>query len=550
MADTGTVPIPSSAPAGEGQGGGLSSLPDLRDAARRTLDALSTLNARASLDTARALLEPLRDAREYRALMRLAEAIGRLDPKDFRTRRLYAQALIEVDLVTAAIDVLQAFIHRLPANDCEAVEAMGLLGRAHKQIFFDARDRTDPGARHALTQAIAAYRNPFERNPANVWHGANLVALLANSRRLGIPVATDLDPVEVAQRLVKSLDAVPDSARDEWYLPSLAEAYLGLDRWDDVERTVKSFAAGPGARAFLLASALRQFTRVWDLEATERGRGLVDILRARLLQVPGGELRIDSGDLQRLHQQPAPSDAQLEAILGKRGAQTFKWWKTGLARAQSVASIRPRLGSRIGTGFLLRAGDVGIAPADELVVLTNFHVVNPNGASPGIRPEDAEVVFEAVDADTVYEIDTLLWSSAPEQCDASLLRLKQPVRGIEPLPVAKSLPVLGESAQVYVVGYPGGRDLSFSFQDNELLDHEGPPNGVPQIPGVCRVHYTAPTEGGSSGSPVFNANLWQVIALHHKGGKTGMPKLNGASGSYGANEGISIQSIAAFPKKT
>jgi V8-like Glu-specific endopeptidase len=62
------------------------------------------------------------------------------------------------------------------------------------------------------------------------------------------------------------------------------------------------------------------------------------------------------------------------------------------------------------------------------------------------------------------------------------------------------------------------------------------------------VHYTAPTEGGSSGSPVFNAGLWQVIALHHKGGKAGMPKLNGAVGTYGANEGVSIQSIAAFAK--
>jgi V8-like Glu-specific endopeptidase len=62
---------------------------------------------------------------------------------------------------------------------------------------------------------------------------------------------------------------------------------------------------------------------------------------------------------------------------------------------------------------------------------------------------------------------------------------------------------------------------------------------------VCRVHYRAPTEGGSSGSPVFNSRLWQVIALHHKGGKIGMPRLNGKPGSYGANEGVSMQSIIA-----
>ena len=54
-------------------------------------------------------------------------------------------------------------------------------------------------------------------------------------------------------------------------------------------------------------------------------------------------------------------------------------------------------------------------------------------------------------------------------------------------------------------GHPGGRELAFSFQDNELLDHEGPTAGKPQIPGVCRVHYRASTEAGSGGSPVFNA---------------------------------------------
>ena len=76
-----------------------------------------------------------------------------------------------------------------------------------------------------------------------------------------------------------------------------------------------------------------------------------------------------------------------------------------------------------------------------------------------------------------------------------------------------------------------------------LLDHEGPPAGQPAIEGVCRVHYRAPTEGGSSGSPVFNALMWEVIALHHMGGKLGMPRLNGQVGTYSANEGISLGSI-------
>jgi V8-like Glu-specific endopeptidase len=100
---------------------------------------------------------------------------------------------------------------------------------------------------------------------------------------------------------------------------------------------------------------------------------------------------------------------------------------------------------------------------------------------------------------------------------------------------------------VYVIGYPGGRELAFSFQDNELLDHEGPPAGTPPIAGVVRLHYRAPTEGGSSGSPVFN-EMWDVIGLHHLGGKLGVSRLNGKPGTYAATEGIWIRSIAAAPK--
>jgi hypothetical protein len=177
--------------------------------------------------------------------------------------------------------------------------------------------------------------------------------------------------------------------------------------------------------------------------------------------------------------------------------------------------------------------------------MTNFHVVNQHGVSPGITPDAAEVVFEAVDPERSFGVDRILWSSPPDRHDASVLRLSGPVRDVEPLPLALGLPLIDSTAHVYVIGHPGGRDLAFSMQDNALIDHEGPPLGRAVIEGVCRVHYRAPTEGGSSGSPVFNASLWQVIALHHKGGKLGMSRLNGNPGTYAANEGIAIQSIVA-----
>jgi V8-like Glu-specific endopeptidase len=83
---------------------------------------------------------------------------------------------------------------------------------------------------------------------------------------------------------------------------------------------------------------------------------------------------------------------------------------------------------------------------------------------------------------------------------------------------------------VYVIGHPGGRSLSLSLQDNLLLGCENP-----------LLHYRAPTEQGSSGSPVFNQQ-WDLIALHHAG-STSMRRLSGQEGTYAANEGIWIQAI-------
>jgi S1-C subfamily serine protease len=519
---------------------------ELRSDARNSLAALSGICSDDDLRQAKDLVKRLRDASEYELMARLAEAISRRDPKDARNRRLYAQVLIDTGKATAAIDVLQVLARRLPDTDPEYAEARGLMGRAYKQIFIDARDKSGAHARDALKKAIESYRDPYERDSRNVWHGVNLLALIDRARSIGVRAAAELDTQKLAQDLVATLQSTPAEQRDPWTLATLAEASLGLRDWSAIDRNVQLYVASPDVQAFQIAGTLRQFTEVWDLEnRDQRGRALVDILRARLLRLHGTEVRMAPEDVERARSLAPPYEGRLEAILGTYGAQTYQWWKTGIERAGSVAAIRRKLGDRIGTGFLVRAGELGREPADELLVLTNYHVINERGEAEGATPGDAEVSFEAIEAGRRYDIAAVLWNSPVERHDASLLRLAEPVSGVAPLPIAAALPVVDESARVYVIGHPGGRELAFSFQDNELLDHEGPPAGQPQIEGVCRVHYRAPTEGGSSGSPVFNSRLWQVIALHHKGGKIGMPRLNGKPGSYGANEGVSMQSIIA-----
>src|SRR5262245_14687769 len=184
-------------------------LDELRARTQQALSRVRGLGSDVEVVQARNLVEELRNARQYGELLQLAEAISRRSPDDARNRRLYAHGLIEQGMATAAIDVLKPLAARLPRSDPEQAEATGLLGRAYKQIFFDAGDKTSVGARNALKQAIAIYRKAFEDNEANTWHGVNLVALLTRARGLGVQVAKGPKPDDVAQRVIAHLNAVP-----------------------------------------------------------------------------------------------------------------------------------------------------------------------------------------------------------------------------------------------------------------------------------------------------------------------------------------------------
>ena len=517
----------------------LLSTDELHRRADELIDALRDEFAEADVIAARELIDELRNRAEFGKLTLLADALSRATPGHATTRRQYAQGLIDTGNATAAVDVLRALLSTLKPNDPETYEAMGLTGRAFKQIYVDFRAKHLPLAQQALAQAIDAYRQPYESNSKLLWHGVNLLALLDHARRHNVPVAVPYETRALANKLLEQLKQIPEADRDPWYCGSVAEASLGTREWPVIEENLRKYVVTPGVREFHLKSTLRQFTEVWELGQSPRGKAVLEILRARLLQSDKATVEIAAHEVN----QKAADKSQYEAILGKEGAKTFEWWRTGMQRANSVAAIRQKLADRVGTGFLVKAGDLGREPAEELLVLTNFHVANREGLRGGLSAEQAEVAFEAVDPNRKYPVTEILWESPEEECDAALLRVEGLGPPLQPMKLAKGLPLRNHPARVYIIGHPGGRELSFSLQDNELIDHEGEKGGTPAIPGIVRVHYRAPTEGGSSGSPVFNASGWEVIALHHKGGMLGMSRLNGADGTYGANEGISLASI-------
>jgi hypothetical protein len=519
---------------------------ELRVRAGLALDRLRGLSSE-DVEAIRSDVAALRDARQYDLMAKLAEALSRRFPHDVENRKLYAQCMIETGYCTAAVDVLHALIERLSPDDREWAEAFGLLGRAYKQIFFDCGDKSSREAIDALGEAIAAYGKPWARHRANTWHGVNIVALVTCGRRLKLAVPADLDIRNIANEVIRSISDIPVEKRDPiWHPATLAEAYLALGDLAAVEREVHRYAGSDRANAFAVASTLRQFTELWDLDkGDERERSIVGALRARLLDLDGHALRVDPREARDIERFAASAET-LEAVLGEHGAETYRSMQIGMRRAASVASIwrnKPNSQMRWGTGFLVRAGDFDsfgrrdIEP-EQVVLLTNWHVVNENGLHPGIRPDEALVRFEAASPPSSHEVGEIIWTRGVELHDAAFLRLKGDPPNVEPLVMAKRLPVVHSKARVFIIGYPGGRDLALSLQDNKLVRHEGPPDGKPLVEGVVRVHYRAPTEQGSSGSPVFDADgEWEVVALHHAG------PAPGTNLADAANEGIALSSI-------
>ncbi|HJQ37685.1 MAG TPA: trypsin-like peptidase domain-containing protein [Thermoanaerobaculia bacterium] len=213
-------------------------------------------------------------------------------------------------------------------------------------------------------------------------------------------------------------------------------------------------------------------------------------------------------------------------------------WREAMATIERrVARIRYRVngGNVYGTGFL-------VGPS---AVMTNYHVVElliDNKA----RPEDVRVEFDykllpggnaqegrTVGLDDDWCVDASKYSAADkevspatpptvDELDYAVLRLKEPVanetvppdtsdtaapqRGFVSLDeAATNAP--GPGTAVFIVQHPKGEPLSMAMETQGMLAANA---------NATRLRYQTNTEGGSSGSPVFDQH-WKLIALHHAG---------------------------------
>ncbi len=504
---------------------------------RQVVEATDTLHLGPSQQQqARALLPKLREHRLFTELITLAEPLLALYPEDSEIAIWYGQGLIELGHLMAALAVLRDVEQKSNAGSYYWSEAVGLQGRIHKQLFVLSPDKCTDSARRALSMAIDIYRMAYTKAPKqSVWHGVNLVALLYRAEKLG-QAPRDQTSKQLAADILAILDQ--QSVWNTWDYASAAEAAVALEDWNSARPRLHRYLHHPDLSAFHVASTLRQFTEIWGLDDdTPKKQALINAMRIRLVGLPGGQVEIPFQVL-RTQLNQMSQKIELEEFLDEENIKTYGWWKMGIVRAQAVALLRNKGGQGIGTGFLVQAHDFGYN-FHESLLLTNFHVIHESENYTPESPaplENLEVFFEAAPGRPVCTIHDVLFESPMSELDTCLLRLNGDLTGIEPLRLSETLPD-STSDQILLIGYPGGGNLKFFFQNNKLCDIKKrvDPNSNLEI---STLYYKAKTKGGSSGSPVFEPITWRAIGMHQAGAQNSLMR-----------KGISILSIKIWATK-
>ena len=204
----------------------------------------------------------------------------------------------------------------------------------------------------------------------------------------------------------------------------------------------------------------------------------------------------------------------------------------GYVSARAVARVAFRSGQALGSGFLI----------SDLLFVTNNHVIGSAKDAAGLAMEfDYERDRRGqVIGVTRFAFDPTLffYTNHENNLDFTVIGVGPRIDGNKNISAfgwcqlsgAENKHALGECANI--VQHPDGRYKEVVLRENRL---------VSRLSTV--LHYTADTEPGSSGSPVFN-NEWLVIALHHWGGPWRQTKDDtGKAVPLEVNEGIRASAI-------
>jgi V8-like Glu-specific endopeptidase len=175
--------------------------------------------------------------------------------------------------------------------------------------------------------------------------------------------------------------------------------------------------------------------------------------------------------------------------------------RVGFERARSVARVELSDGAQtwFGTGFMVSPG----------LLMTNHHVL------PNLEvARQARVFFDDEDDEQGRQLSPQLFLAQPDRyflsnelLDVALVAVDgEPGRRWGTIPLRHRPSAIGAGARVNLIQHPRGGSKQIVIHGNEVVEVTD-----------AAIHYLADTEGGSSGSPVFN-DRWELVALHHRGG--------------------------------
>ncbi|SUB00444.1 V8-like Glu-specific endopeptidase [Pannonibacter phragmitetus] len=205
-------------------------------------------------------------------------------------------------------------------------------------------------------------------------------------------------------------------------------------------------------------------------------------------------------------------DLGKEALIGTSDLLSVEFLEAGQLAARAVACIQIAGGAISGTGFLAGPG----------LLLTNQHVLETPAMAAAATAVfgHEEQKFGIPSATSEYALDPGTFWLADKEHDFALVAVSPVGDTGVPLTDFGWHPLLDEGKileghPVSVIQHPQGRPKCIALHNSYFLllgktdDEER----------FC--WYTADTERGSSGAPVFSRD-WQVVALHHKA----VPKTN------------------------
>ena len=194
----------------------------------------------------------------------------------------------------------------------EIPEIDGLLGRAYKKLYVDARPTPKEPRNEDYDRAYQFYLRANQGEGGEVWHGVNLIALAA-FRDVVIQERQFTQNTSLQQHAQSILENVKETSNYPWDLASRAEALLATGANKDAREALQRFLEHPETGLSMVQSTRRQFREMWQLKPdTPPGNKILPMLDAAYAQ-KGGPLQVErllqagmDGSGARRYRLPAP----------------------------------------------------------------------------------------------------------------------------------------------------------------------------------------------------------------------------------------------------